>query len=454
MSLSFPAHNRKHPYIFPKMVHFLSFEYVNTPKREHFYFPMLLLLGLSLGACGRGKLQVETAAVEQRTVYARVVESGTIEPTISLPIAPDVSGEIVALPVKEGQSVKKGDLLVTIRPDDYRAQLEQAEASLSRAKAAYLQAQASEKQADATRLQDSVTLFRTQNLFKEEVISQVDLENAQLSYKVSRSQYESAKFNVQAAYYQYLSAGATRKQARQSLDRTNIYATIDGIITELNVELGQRVVGTSMMAGTEILKIADLSSMDVNIEVNENDIIHVEIGDSARVEVDAYQDQIFYGSVTEVAYSASGSGALTADQVTNFEVKVNITPSSYDGIAPKQASPFRPGMSALVEIYTDKVEDATVVPVQAVALNRRDDQTPEEIVFLLQGGKVHRQPIQLGISDDQYIQVETGLDMGQAVITSIIDRRGQRSQANLGEILTEDLDVEVRQKDQDARTEN
>lgn len=414
------------------------------PKRAHLY---LLVSVFGLVACGRGNLKVETAPVEKRTVYARVVESGTIEPTVSLPIAPDVSGEVVALPIKEGQRVKKGDLLVTIRPDDYRAQLEQAEASLNRSQAAYLQAQANEKQAEAQRLQDSVSLVRTKNLYKESVVSQVELENAELKYKVSRSQYESAKFNVQASYYQYRSAAATRKQARQSLDRTNIYATMDGIITQLNVELGQRVVGTGMMTGTEILNIADLSQMEVNIEVNENDIIHIEIGDSARVEVDAYQDQVFYGIVSEVAYSASGGAVMSADQVTNFEVKVIINPASYEGLAPEQASPFRPGMSGLVEIYTDQVNDALVVPVQGVALSRGEGDKPQEIVFLFQDGKVHRQPVQMGINDDKYIEITEGVQLAEEVIIGVINGKGQRTQANLGEVLVEGKEVQKEGKE-------
>lgn len=380
--------------------------------------PALVLLS----SCGQGGIQVETAEVTQRDILSRVTESGTITPTVQVPIAPDVAGEVVNIAVREGAKVKKGDLLITILPDDYRAQLEQATASLNRSQAAYSQAKANQSQARAQLMQDSVSLARTKELFAEGVVSQVDLENAQLAFNVSRSQYESAKYNVEASYYQVKSSEATRQQARQTLDRTNIYASMDGTITAMNVELGQRVVGTSMMAGTEILTIADLSSMEVVCEVNENDIINVKLQDSARIEVDAIPGRVFSGKVSEIAYSASSSGMATTDQVTNFEVKVRIDPESYAELAPSPGeSPFRPGMTALVEVFTQEAEGAIAVPMQAVTLRGAEPgmsaTAGREVVYRYQNGTVEEVTVQTGISDDRYLEVTEGLQPGDLVVT-------------------------------------
>ncbi|MEL6589472.1 MAG: efflux RND transporter periplasmic adaptor subunit [Bacteroidota bacterium] len=390
------------------------------------HYGLLALLLLSV-ACGKPKKGVKVEEAEIRDVYARVTESGVIQPTVEVPVAPDVSGEVVAIAVQEGIKVKKGDLLMTIRPDDYKAQLEQAQAALNRSQAAYLQAKANAEQSRATLLQDSVALKRTEQLFKEQVVSQVDLENAQLRFNVSKSQYEASRFNVQSSYYSVRSAEASKKQARQNLDRTNIYASMDGTITLLTAEVGQRVVGTGMMSGSEILKIADLSSMEVVVEINENDIINVGLGDSALVEVDAFPDEKFYGQVTEIAYSATVAGVASTDQVTNFEVKVKVDPASYRnrGLAPgnelnpSNESPFRPGMSSLVEIYTRNSKGVITVPIQAVTLRQpKDDEDadPEEVIFRFNDGRAERINVLTGIADDKYIEIAEGLDEGDQII--------------------------------------
>ena len=401
----------------------------------HLKLVSLLPVLFLISACSKPKIQVQTGKSELRDIYARVTESGVVQPTVDVPISPDVPGEVVAIAVQEGQKVKKGDLLVTILPDDYRAQLEQAVASLNRSQAAYLQAQANASQSKAQLLQDSVSLARTAQLFDDKVVSKVDLENAQLAFNVSKSQLDAANYNVRSAFYQVKSSEASRKQARQNLDRTNIYASMDGTITQLNIELGQRVVGTNQMAGTEILKIADLSRMEVIVEINENDIVNVGLGDSTKVEVDAFPDQDFYGKVTEIAYSATVTGAASTDQVTNFEVKVQITPESYKNLkgAKNGESPFRPGMTSLVEIYTQKVEGAVAVPIQAVTLrNAKSDQKKEEgesaetesrnddaqeVVFIYEGGKVKRSMVETGISDDAYIEIKSGLEKDADIVT-------------------------------------
>jgi HlyD family secretion protein len=399
-----------------------------------------------LGACSKPGVRVETSTSSIKTLFARVTESGLVQPTIDVPVAPDVSGEVVDLQIIEGKKVKKGELLLTIRPDDYRAQLEQAEASMQRSQASYLQAKASVSQAKATLLQDSVALQRTDQLFREKVVSKVELENAQLKYQVSKSQYEAAKYSEQSAYYQVRSSEATRKQSRQNLDRTNIYASMDGTITKLNIELGQRVVGTSQMAGTEILKIADLSSMEVLVEVNENDIINVSLGDSSRIEVDAFPDKIFYGQVTEIAYSATVAGMASTDQVTNFEVKVKIDPRSYPAAfgderkLPPGESPFRPGMTALVEIYTQQEADVVVVPIQAVSLRAKEGEEAsaeeqQEVVFRLNNNTVEQVSVKTGISDNTHIHILSGLEADQTIVTGPF--------TTLTRILKDGMEVEV-----------
>ncbi len=384
----------------------------------------MVLLGflfLLSSGCGKKATQVETALVSKRTILARVTESGTINPKVDVPISPDVPGEVVKINVREGMEVKKGDLLLTILPDDYQSQLEQADAGLSRSQAAYLQAKAGLSQSHATFLQDSVSLARTRQLFQDGVVSKVELENAQLKYMVSKSQWESARYSMEAAFFQVRSSESSRKQARQNLNRTNIYASMDGTITMLQVELGQRVVGTSMMAGTEILKIADLSSMEVSVQINENDIVNVKLGDSARIEVDAFPGKVFFGEVSEIAYSASTTGVATTDQVTNFRVEVQISPASYaDLVTERSKSPFRPGMKALVEIYTDRVVDAVAVPMQSVTLRSGNGGASllsgREVVYALQSGQVKEITIETGISDDQYLEVISGLDGTEEVV--------------------------------------
>lgn len=393
----------------------------------------VLAVAKSQGFIGDSNLvEVEIADSETRSIFAKVTESGVIEPAINVPVAPDVSGEVVSLFVKEGMTVTKGDLLLTIRPDDYQAVVEQAAATLNQVKASQMQAKASMSQAEANLMQDSINFERNKQLFNDKVISQTDYETAQLQFNISKSQLRSAQHSVQAAYFQVKNANASLKQARQNLDRTNIYASMDGTITELNVEIGQRVVGTSQMAGTEILKIADLSNMEVVVEVNENDIVNVNLGDSSRIEVDAFPDETFYGKVTEIAYSAVQTQAGTSDQVTNFEVKVQISPASYNKTAaggmkdiPTTAeSPFRPGMTALIDIFTKQAKGIVAVPIKAVTLSKtlkKDttgvDQTGQEVVYIVDGNTVKEMPVDLGISDDDYIEIKDGIDAEKQVVT-------------------------------------
>ena len=386
---------------------------------------VVIVLAAILKGSGSGGLEVETEKAAKKTVIAKVSESGNIKPRTELKIAPDVSGEIVDLPVREGQVVKKGDLLVTIKPDNYKSAMNQANASYNAARANYMQAKAALGQARTTVLQDSIMAARNDALYKEGIISGIERDNTTFKLRVSRAQLQSSLESVDAAYYQMLSSQASLDQARQNLQKTSIHSAMDGTLTQLNVELGERVVGTIQMAGTEILRIADLSSMELVAEVNENDIVNIRLGDSANIEVDAFPDHLFKGKVTDIAYSATVQGLQTSDQITNFEVKVEILPSSYKndkelmrGLRNNE-SPFRPGMSAQIDIFTQKAENVLAVPIQAVTTAKKEGEDElQEAVYVLEAGNIVKlKYVKTGISDDKYIVIKEGLSEGETIIT-------------------------------------
>jgi len=377
------------------------------------------------------KAEVMVEQVQKRAIVSSVTESGVIEPVIEVAIAPDVSGEVVELNGKEGDFVHKGDLLVTIQPDNFQSALEQAQAGVDGAIANKLQAAAAVEQARTKFLQDSVTYNRTNNLFQSEAVSRTEWETARLAMEVSRSQLKAGKATYQAAIYQVKSSQASLKQARANLRRTNIFATMDGTLTRQNVREGQRVLGTVQNMGTDVLRIADLSAMQVTVDINENDIRFIQVGDSAHVEADAFEGEIFVGTVTEIGYSPAGEDNLlqstSSDQITNYEVKILINRSSYanrkdlmEGI-PAYQSPFRPGMSAQVEVFTDRINDAVAIPIQAVTIRTPeadsiDDTEPIEVVFQYLDGQVKMVPVTTGINDDTYISIKKGLEPGATIV--------------------------------------
>ena len=386
-----------------------------------------LLIGLSksgvIGNKDKGK-EVEVANTETGTIVETVSATGKIQPEIEVKIASMVSGEIIDLPIKEGQVVKKGELLVKINPDLYTSGLNRSVANLSGTKAGLSQSDASFNEAKAN-------YERNKTLFEKGIISKSDWDKAVSSFEV-------AKANKQSAYYNVQSASASVIEAKDNLGRTVIYAPADGTISVLNVELGERVLGTQQMAGTEILRVANLNNMEVEVDVNENDIVKIKVGDLANVEVDAYLKKEFKGVVTSISNSAST--ALTADQVTNFKVKVRILKDSYmDLIAGKPASysPFRPGMTATVDIITTTKANVVKVPISAVVVKSdttavkmgemvpdSDDKKPApksdkklECVFVKVGDKAKIRIIKTGIQDDTNIEVLSGLKKGEVVIT-------------------------------------
>ena len=387
----------------------------------------LLLVLSKTGVIGNKEKakSVEIAQVNSMTIVETVSATGKIQPEIEVKIASMVSGEIIALPIKEGQVVKKGDLLVKINPDLYTSGLNRSVANLSVTKSGLIQAEASYKEAKAN-------YDRNKTLFEKGIISKSDWDKTVASFEVAKATKQSAYFNVQ-------SASATVNEARDNLGRTIIYAPADGTISVLNVELGERVLGTQQMAGTEILRVANLNNMEVEVDVNENDIVKIKVGDEAKVEVDAYLKKQFKGMVTSISNSAST--ALTADQVTNFKVKIRILKESYQDLLegkPASYSPFRPGMTATVDIVTKTKTNVLAVPISSVVAKSDTTAVKEselnvakpaenapipkidkklECVFVKVGDKAKIRIIKTGIQDDTNIEVITGLKKGEIVIT-------------------------------------
>jgi HlyD family secretion protein len=379
---------------------------------------LLLIFGKKAGLFGKtGNFkEVEISKIEPITIIETVAATGKIQPETEIKITSEVSGEIIALPIVEGQQVKKGDLLVKINPDLYQSGLQRSQAALQNVRSVYNQTQASLTEAQ-------LNYERNKTLFERGVISKAEWDRAV-------SAYEGAKAANQSAFYNIQSANATVNEARDNLARTTIYAPIDGTISKLSVELGERVVGTQQMAGTEILRVANLNSMEVEVDVNENDIVKVNIGDSTTVEVDAYLRREFKGVVTSIANSAEA--ALSADQVTNFKVKVRILSESYQDLLkdrPEHFSPFRPGMTATVDIITNKRENVLGVPISSIVIKTDTSSTAQtspsrdrllterfETLFLRNGDEALLRVVETGVQDNQFIEITKGLEEGDEVI--------------------------------------
>lgn len=359
-----------------------------------------------------GKAVTVKVAVEyarKRNITEVITANGKIQPEKEIKITPDVSGEIVELTVKEGDHVEKGQLLLRIKPDIYISQRDRAMASISSARARLDQSQAQFAQSE-------LSYNRTKQLYNEQTVSESDYEAAEASYNVAKAEVDAAKFAV-------VSAEASLKEANENLVKTSIYSPMTGTVSMLLVELGERVAGTNMMAGTDIMRIADLSRMEAQVEVNENDIVRAKVGDTATIEVDAYLDQKFKGIVTEIANSAKTTG-VSADQVTNFDVKIFILPESYKSLTVDDKHPFRPGMSTTVEIQTVSKPNILTVPIQAVttrtdtselAVATGDDDT-RTLVFVTDGQYALARDVKTGIQDNNYIEITSGIRDSAEVI--------------------------------------
>ena len=395
---------------------------------------------------GEEPTEVTTEKAMKRNIIESVSANGKIQPEAELKITSDVSGEVVEMLVKEGDQVKKGDLLCRIKPDIYESNLERVNASVNSSKANVKTAMAQLVQAQANLAQSEAAYARNKKLFDQNVISQQEID-------VSKAAFESAKANVdgmmetiKASDYNVKSVEASLKEANTNLDKTYIYAPVDGTVSKLNVEKGERVVGVQGLQGTEILRLANLNEMEASVEVNENDIIRIHKNDTAYIEVDAYIGKKFKGIVTEVANSANTTG-MSIDQVTNFVVKIRMLRESYmDLVTTENPAPFRPGMSASVEIQTMRAANIITIPIQGVTTRSSDttktkenfgDDEEEDIVvkdekeakfeakkeeikecvFLNRNGVAKMVYVTIGIQDNDFIEIKSGINVGDEIIS-------------------------------------
>lgn len=394
---------------------------------------ILLLVGKKAGWFGKDMaLKVASEKVQKKDITEIITANGKIEPQMQVKISPEVPGEIIELPVKEGDEVKKGDLLVVIRPDIYISNRNRLEASLNSQKARLAQA-------EAQLVEKELNYNRSKQLFEKNTIAKSDFETVEAAWKVAQSEVQAARFGVK-------SAESSLNESQENLTKTKIYAPISGTVSKLNVEQGEKVVGTNQFAGTDLMIIADLSKMEVKVEVNENDIVNVEKSDTAYVEIDAYLKRKFKGLVTEIASSANVLGTST-DQVTNFNVKIFLLQDSYADLFISQPHryPFLPGMSATVEIRTQTRRGVISVPIQAVttrandgtskkslnqleteddATKKEEDKTaikePEqfEVVFVNRKGLARQVKVKTGIQDNTNIEITEGLNPDDEIIVA------------------------------------
>ena len=390
---------------------------------------------------GEEAIEVAIEGVSKRTIIETVSASGQIQSETEVAISPDIPGEIVKLTVIEGDKVMRGDLLVKIDPQIQRTNVERLEASLNTVKANLANSRSRLSQSKAQFENSEASFNRTKQLFEKSVVSQAEFDAANSQFIVSQNEVEAAEQSVKAAEFNVESSEAGLREAQKNLNRTEIYSPVNGTVSKLNFEAGERVVGTSQMAGSEIMVISDLNEMEVVVDVNENDIIRVGLNDSCEIEVDAYLNRKFKGVVTSIANSAMSQG-MSTDQVTNFEVIVRILRSSYADLENEKQpglSPFRPGMSASVDIQTRKVDDVVAIPIQSVTTREivkeetdedgekkpkrkkvkragKTDGPVEEVVFIKDGSTVKQVAVKTGIQDNLYIQVLEGLTMEDEVV--------------------------------------
>ncbi|MEN9838923.1 MAG: hypothetical protein RL177_402 [Bacteroidota bacterium] len=403
-------------------------------------FGAIVLLGIVARMAGwiggeTEGVMVETAKAEQKTITQLVSASGTVRPEVEVIISPDVSGEIIELTVKEGDVVRQGDLLVRIRPDLYQARIDELRASVMNTKAR-------EQQARASMLRAEMNFQRQKQLFEANVIPEMEYITAKTNFDAETASHKASEFTVQ-------SAEAQLRRAEEELRQTVIRAPMSGTISKLNVERGERVVGSQQMTGTEIMRIARLEQMEVEVRVNESDIVKVALGDTARIMVDSYPNRTIRGVVTEIANSAVTRGAGTTEQISEYPVKIRvITPhnlsdrqtelmqASTDEVDLQDGIPnLKPGMSASVDVETQTALNIIAVPIQAVTVRDFAKLTPDSlkadtlktgekpkedirrVVFTVADGVVTMTEVETGINDDRFIQILRGIDVGTEIVT-------------------------------------
>src|SRR5205809_1150702 len=395
---------------------------------------LLLIIGLFVASKREKPIPVMTEKAIRRTILQTVSATGKIQPETEVKISPEVAGEIIELPVQDGMQVKKGDLLVKIKPDSYKALLEQQEAAISAARATNLQQK-------ATMMKSEHDFKRAEDLFGKKLISEQEYNAAEAADDVAKNTYESSLHEIERAQ-------ASSSQARDQLSKTTIYAPMDGTVTILNSKLGERLVATNQFAGTEVMRVADLTHMQAVVDVNENDVVNVKLGDKTSVKIDAYGERKFHGTVQQIANTGKTTGAGTQEEVTNFEVKIRIDDHDVS---------LRPGLSCTAEIETDLVKDVVAVPMQSVTIRTGESNlSPEEIekrkqkaaardkgdssaevtserqekqmkkeerekltkvVFLKKDNKARMVKVTTGIADDSYIEIKSGINAGDEVIS-------------------------------------
>lgn len=393
---------------------------------------LLILIFVAVRKGGKSDgTRVSTELAEKRTIVETVAANGKIQPVQDVMISPYISGEVIELNVKEGEEVKQGDLLAKIDPEIYRANFERMEANLNSQKANLANARARLAQVQAEFTNARLSFDRSKKLWDQQVISEAEFDQAKATFEIAQAEVEAAQQSINSAEFAVASARASLDEAQENLTKTAVIAPSDGTVSKLSVEKGERVTGASQFSsGTEIMRLANLEEMEVNVEVNENDIVRIAMWDTCIIEVDAYLDHDFKGVVTEIATSANVTG-ISADQVTNFEVKIRILRETYEDMIAENSlikSPFRPGMSATVDIQTETEWDILTIPIQAVTTRADtattdngnkvgDDEDLVECIFIYEEGTAKFRKVVTGIQDNTYIQITEGLDEGEEVIT-------------------------------------
>lgn len=404
---------------------------------------IVLAVGKSAGWIGKKKeIEVEIAVAKRTTIIEKVSASGQVQPVVEVKLSSEVSGEIIELEIEEGDPVKQGELLAKIRPDNFIAAVEQSRASLNTQKANLASSRASLSRAQATFNRSELDYKRQEGLYKEKVISDSDWELARQNYEIAKNDLMSAKESVEASRYVVKSSEAQLSQAQENLRRATVISPMTGTVSKLNVEKGETVLGTQQFQGTEMMRIADLNQMEVRVNVNENDIIRVALMDTALIDVDSYShlDKEFKGLVTAVANTANDKAS--PDAVTEFEVRIKILNSSYqDLVAEGNKYPFRPGMTASVEIITERKQGVLSVPLSSVTTRKpgeklgfgkkgEDDENEEsakptngadveikEVVFVMEEGKAKMKEVKTGISDYENIEILSGVSENDEVVS-------------------------------------
>lgn len=407
-------------------------------RKLYIFIGIGIVLLLIVSSWIRGKreqaIAVTTEKATRRTIVETVSATGKVQPETEVKISPEVAGEIIDLPVQDGQKVKKGDLLLKIRPDSYKALLEQQQAAISTAESISNQQKASMEKAEND-------LKQAVDLYHKKLISQTEMLSAQTAYDAAKAMYASGQHSIEGAK-------ASSSQARDQLSKTTIYSPLDGVVTVLNSKLGERVVATNQFAGTEVMRVADLSHMQAVVDVNENDVVHVKLNDPAKVTIDAYPNRTFTGKVELIANTGTTTGTGTQEEVTNFQVKIQLDNPDFL---------LRPGLSCTADIQTKVVNNVVAVPIQSVTIRSSGSNlSPEEIeqnkekaaaknqqdnaaevqndklekatekeekeklrkvVFLKEGDRAKMVDVTTGIADDADIEIKSGVKPGDEVIS-------------------------------------